>query len=132
MVKRGHTTEILFAIPHLDRTKLVLKDVICCKYLVEAIIDTGSGITVVSPTFSKLLNIPLQPWIGPDILLADGQRTRPLGSINIEVRIDNVTVFVSAIVLQINGYDLLLGNDTLRQLKSIKINYEEEQASFNL
>ncbi|KAI9549855.1 pol polyprotein [Daphnia sinensis] len=98
------------------KTKLVLKDVICCKYLVEAIIDTGSGITVVSPTFSKLLNIPLQPSIGPDILLADGQRTRPLGSINIEVRIDNVTVFVSAIVLQINGYDLLLGNDTLRQL----------------
>ncbi|KZS07354.1 Uncharacterized protein APZ42_028897 [Daphnia magna] len=85
--------------------------------------------TVVSSTSSKLLNVPLQRWIGPDILLADGQRTRPLGR---RGDIDNVTVFVSAIVFQINGYDLLLGNNTLCQHKFIKINNEEEQVSFIL
>ena len=116
MVKRGNTTDALFVIPQLDRSKLVFKKVICGEYPVEAIIDTGSGITVVSPNFSKMLGIPLQPWVGPDILLADGQRTRPSGSVEIKVTIDNIVVEVSAIVLQINGYDLLLGNDTLRKL----------------
>jgi hypothetical protein len=132
VVKRGNTTDALFVIPQLDRSKLVFKKVICGEYPVEAIIDTGSGITVVSPNFSKMLGIPLQPWVGPDILLADGQRTRPSGSVEIKVTIDNIVVEVSAIVLQINGYDLLLGNDTLRKLISIKINYTAEQASFHL
>ncbi len=132
MVKRGNTTDAKFAKPQLGRSKLVFKNVICGKYLVEAIIDTGSGITVVSPNLSKMLGIPLQPWEGPDILLADGQRTRPSGKIEIKVIIDKIVVEVSAIVLQINGYDLLLGNDTLRKLISIKINYTAEQASFHL
>jgi hypothetical protein len=79
-----------------------------------------------------MLGIPLQPWEGPDILLADGQRTRPSGKIEIKVIIDKIVVEVSAIVLQIYGCDLLLGNDTLRKLISIKINYTAEQASFHL
>lgn len=39
---------------------------------------------------------------------------------------------ITALEIEINGYDLLLRNDALRQLKTIKIDYAEGKAAFEL
>lgn len=131
MVEGGHTTGVpLLFLPPPDRTKLVFKDVTCSGYLVEAIVDTGSGITVVSPKLSKLMNLPIRPWLGSGILLADGQKTIPKGQVDLSLTIDNVPVSIPAVILDLNGFDLLLGNDVLSELSSITIEYGRARASF--
>ncbi|KZS03788.1 Uncharacterized protein APZ42_033399 [Daphnia magna] len=51
------------------------------------------------------------------------QTAFPSGSVPINVVIQGITVGVQAAVLSINGYNLLLGNDALRQLDAITICY---------
>ena len=130
MDKRGNATVPLLSLPHPDKTKLVFKDVLCSGFLVEAIIDTGAGITVISPKFSKMLTNPIRGWVGPGILLADGHKALPVGQIDLVLTIDSFIVNSIAIVMEINGFDLLLGNDTLRLLKSIQIKYDDDRATF--
>ena len=71
MDKRGNATVPLLSLPHPDKTKLIFKDVLCSGFLVEAIVATGAGITVISPKFSQMLTNPIREWVGPGILLAD-------------------------------------------------------------
>ena len=49
---------------------------------------------------------------------------------DLNVDIDGIIVEIHPVVAAIHGFQLLLGNDALRQLKSIRVNYEQEQPTF--
>jgi hypothetical protein len=113
-------------------TKQVFKNVLCRNYSMEAIIDTGSGIPVFSPQMCHYLQLPIKKWSGLNVLLAVEQKIGVEDAVDAEILIDNVTLFFQAFVFEINGYDFLLGNDALSQLKTIKIDYAENEATFEL
>lgn len=102
---------------------LVTKFVKCFDTLVEAIIDTGSGLSVISPNLVKILHLTPIPWEGPNILLADRKRVVPDGVVDLRIDVDGNFVATQAAILDLNGYDLLLGNDSLSQLGVIHIQY---------
>lgn len=127
MVDGGNSTEVVFTMPPPDRSHLVFAKVTCGNHEVEAIIDTESGISVISPEFCQFFNLAfVKPWVGPKLLMANGIAAFPSGSVPINVVIQGITVGVQAAVLSINGYNLLLGNDALRQLDPITICYEKD------
>ena len=52
---------------------LVLKTVQCKGQVVEAVIDTGAAVTVISPQLAETLVCSLAPWEGPKIIMANGE-----------------------------------------------------------
>lgn len=127
MERRGATTAVTFAIPPPDRSCLVTEKVICYGNIVEAIIDTGAGISVISPGFARKLDGgKINKWGGHPLLLADGSVTTPEGSIELEVVVGGKPLSCTAAILNLNGFDLLLGNNALRQLKTVTISYDRE------
>ena len=48
------------------------------------------------------------------MLLADGKRAHVEGTVDTDIVIENVKIRVTGLVFEINGYNLLLGNDALR------------------
>ncbi len=84
------------------------------------------------PELCKLLQIPVVEWSGSNVLLAGGKLANVEVTVETVFLIENVKIHVSGLVFEINGYNFLLGNDALRQLKNININYEEKQALFEL
>lgn len=126
MVDRGNSTATILTIPLNSRSSLVLKEVECFNRFVTAIVDTGSGISVISPKFCKALELERGHWEGPHIVLADGLRVFPEGVTEISVRIGEKAIRTAAAILEINGFDLLLGNDALSQLNKIQIEYCQE------
>ena len=114
MVSGGEATATLFTMPPTDRSNLVFTQVTCKNRIVEAIVDTGAGITVISPDLCKQLNFSLHKrWGGPHLLMAIGTIVRPDSSVSLELIINRVPVYVEAAVLALNGYELLLGNNAL-------------------
>lgn len=89
-------------------------------------------IPVFSPDLCELLQIPVVEWSGPNVLLAVGKRDNVEGTVETDILIENLKIHVTGLVFGINGYQLMLGNNSLRQLKNISINYEEKQALFEL
>ena len=108
---------ILFTFPLIDRTKLVMKWVKCFGLDVETIVDTGAGICVISPQLCSRLSLKIKSsWKGGQILTSDGTPITPEGSAELVLMIDGQRIRVEAAVFEINGFDLLLGNDALRKL----------------
>lgn len=66
-----------------------------------------------------------QTWTGPPISLAERNLVTPLGVVKLELELGGKLIRVEAAILKLNGYSLLLGNDSLRQLETIKIDYRE-------
>jgi hypothetical protein len=46
---------------------------------VNVLLDTGSALTLVSSKVAEDVDGAMAPWNGPDVRLADGNTTRPLG-----------------------------------------------------
>lgn len=91
---------------------------------VETIVDTGAGICVVSPQLCSKLSLKIKSsWNGGQILTADGTPIIPEGSVELVLMIDGQRIRIEAAVFEINGFDLLLWNDVLWKLGSIKIDY---------
>jgi hypothetical protein len=126
-----------------------MKRVKCFGIDVETVIDTGAGISVISPKFCDKLPLKMGRWAGPKILIADGRHVSPTGSVELVLVVDGQRIRVQAAVFEINGFELLLGNDALRKLGTIKIDYapaepaemsatnefdvvEEEEASYQV
>lgn len=130
MEKGGGTTAITLNIPPANRSNLVFTKVTCRNRTLEAIIDTGAEISVISPKACELLNInSLQNWEGPLLIMANGTRAQPNGTVTLEMVIGSTPVTAVAAVLPINGFDLLLGNNALRQLRTVQIEYDPEGAA---
>ena len=123
---KGHTsTALILNLPTIDKTNLVFAEVYCCGLKVKALIDTGAGITVVSPLFCSKLKLNYFTWDGPTILYVNGKRVVPEGQVELEISIRHKEFKIKAAVLDLNGFDLLLGNDSLKLLKSIRVDYVE-------
>ncbi len=123
MAKGGETT-VMFTMPPAEKSHLVLAPVTCKNRVIEAVVDTSAGVTVISPELCKTLGLPLhKKWEGPLLLMANGSVTHPESSVSLEILVDGVQIYVEAAVLTLNGIKLLLGNNALRQLDSIQIDY---------
>ena len=55
-----------------------------CGVEVRAVIDTGAGISIVSPALSEKLSSPKCPWDGATLVLANGNRTQPTDAVEIQ------------------------------------------------
>lgn len=86
---------------------------VCCGLPVIGIIDTRSSVTVVSPAYAKRLGNIVSPWIGPPVKMANDNLAQPTAANEIEVTMDQKTVPVSALVMSVNSYYLLIGNNVL-------------------
>jgi hypothetical protein len=59
--------------PQINSRHLILKEVDCQRRSAKAVIDTGSGISLISPAFCRILGIEnFREWEGPQLLLANG------------------------------------------------------------
>jgi hypothetical protein len=116
--------------PPQNRSNLVFTKAVCKNHHFEAIVDTGAGISVISPEFCKFLKlVPKERWEGPKLLMANGAVITPEASVSLEIFVEETPIYIEAAVFPINGYKVILGNDALRQLDVIKIEYEREQAT---
>lgn len=130
MDDRGSSTAVLFTMPPQNRSNLVFTKAECKNNHFEAIVDTGAGISVISPEFCKFLKlVPKERWEGPKLLMANGAVITPEAFVSLEIFVEETPIYIEAAVLAINGYKVILGNDALRQLDVIKIEYERDGAT---
>jgi hypothetical protein len=113
----------------LDFSKLVREEVTCGKRRVMAVVDTGAALTVISPELLQESQFVLRPWIGPRVVMANGEPATLLGAATISVNHIRGTATGEAVVFQMDGIDLILGNVFLRQYGKVQINYREPKAS---
>nr|CAH0105932.1 unnamed protein product [Daphnia galeata] len=55
--------------------------------------------------------------------MVNGQRTPPLGRVELSLTIGTKSIKADLLVLEMRGIDVLLGNDVLRRFKTIEIEY---------
>jgi hypothetical protein len=55
--------------------------------------------------------------------MVNGQKTPPMGRVEVVVRIGRIGAAVEILVLEMSGIDLLLGNDVLKSFKRLEIQY---------
>jgi hypothetical protein len=83
----------------------------------KALIDCGSGITIISETLAEKTKLPIVDYEGPKVKVANGRYFHALGEIDIKVTLmhgqERVVAPVKAMVVKSLAYDLLLGNDYL-------------------
>ena len=89
----------------------------------DAVIDTGAAVSIIAPALAEEMGLELKAWGGPSIVMVNGQRTPPLGRVQLKITIGEMTAKADVLVLEMRGIDLLLGNDVLRQLKKLEIEY---------
>jgi hypothetical protein len=94
-----------------------------------AVVDTGAALTVISPELLQESQFVLRPWIGPRVVMANGEPATLLGAATISVNHIRGTATGEAVVFQMDGIDLILGNDFLRQYGKVQIDYREPKAS---
>lgn len=113
--------------PPNDCLNVVLTKVECQNRIIEAIVDTEAEISVISPETCKLLKLPVTPkWEGPFLIMANGSQAHPEGTVDLKLLVENTSICIDAAILPINGFDLILGNNALRQLQTISITYSRE------
>ena len=118
--------------PLTFRHGLITKKVSCSNVEVNAVVDTGAGISVISPALRDRLQLQSSKWEGRFLLLANGQKAHPETCVDLPMLVDGRSIVVQPVVMEINGYDLLLGNDALRQLRRIQIDYRTDEPQMHL
>lgn len=123
---RGERVTVVLNFPQTDARRLILKQVDCQGRSVKAIIDTGSGASLISPNFCRALGIEqYREWQGPRLLLMDGKTLVPSGMVKLKIYVEGRLIWVTAAVSEMNGFDLLLGNDALSQLGCFSVQYND-------
>jgi hypothetical protein len=67
--------------------------------------------------------LELKTWGGPSIVMVNGQRTHPIGRLEITITIGTTTIQANVLVLEVSGINLQLGNDVLIRFKKLQIKY---------
>ena len=111
----------------LNTSKLITETVQCGDMIVKAVVDTGAVITVISPKLLTCTKFQMTAWEGPRIIMANGSTASPLGATLITVQLHNKIAKGKAVVMQMEGIDLLLGNDFLKQFGKLHIDYQDSQ-----
>lgn len=112
----------------IDTSRLVVREVLCEGKKVNAVIDTGAAVSVISPELVEALKLHTDSVDNAArIVTVDGQTIRTQGSVIIGVSDGESCVKGCARVLQMGGIDLLLGTDFLAGLRTrIKIGASPE------
>ena len=78
------------------------------KLSVDALIETGSDISIISEQFQRRLDAEIVPWGGGIVRGADNTifRIQPTGEYVLQVVIGDETFCVSAVVFSQSGHDL--------------------------
>jgi hypothetical protein len=90
---------------------------------IEAVIDSGAAVSIVSPRKAADLALELKTRGRPSIVTVNGQQTPPLGRVELSLTIGTKSIKADLLVLEMRGIDVLLGNDVLRRFKTLKIEY---------
>lgn len=91
----------------------------------NALIDTGSDLTIVSPEWCERFNVKIGPWEGPQLWMANATTASVNGVAEIEVSNSRGKAAGTALVMPMNGYDLLLATIFYGSLEHLRI-YEHE------
>ena len=84
------------------------------------ILDTGARLNIVSSAFLKKTGLKIDAPSTHALVQVEGKRVHPLGSIKaLPVELDTVTFTVPALVLDVTGYDLILGTRWIRSVESV-------------
>ena len=94
-----------------------------------AVVDTGVALTVISLVLLRASQFVMRPWDGPRVVLANGEQATLLGAATISVNHRMGTATGEDVVFGMDGIDLLLGNDFLRQCGKVQIDYREPKTS---
>ena len=111
----------------LNTSKLITEIVQCGDMIVKAVVDTGAVIAVISPKLLACTKFQMTAWEGPRIIMANGSTASPLGATMITIQLHNKIAKEKAVVMQMEGIDLLLGNDFLKQFGKLHIDYQDSQ-----
>lgn len=115
-----------------DSANLITEPVTCEGIQTDGVVDTGAVVTVITPQYLKKTPFKIHEWTGPKVLMANGSLATPLGGTHIVVKHKNCIASGEALVLEMNGIDLLIGNDFLKQFGQIRIDYNTPKPSINL
>ena len=105
---------------------LVCKELIVNNRRVNTFIDTGSGVSVLSDDLARELG-SLFPWEGHSVILANGEDLKPTWVIKLSVSTQerrDKWVETKAVVLPLGEMSLLLGNNVLKQLGTLIVDYD--------
>ena len=87
---------------------VVTKSVRCEGVEIEALIDTGAGISVVSPNFAEKIEARVTNWEGLIIRMANGTPVTPAGKTKITIEENGKKIKGEVVVLELGGnIDLL-------------------------
>ncbi|KAI9565088.1 hypothetical protein GHT06_008842 [Daphnia sinensis] len=109
----------------IDLSQLGTKEVTVQGETVEAVIDTGAAVSVMAPSTVVQLGLAIHAGGCPSIVMVNGLKAPPLGSVEFAVEIAGMIVATKGIILDMKGIRLLLGNDTLKKFKRLEIQYGE-------
>ena len=115
------------AVVQASDANLVYKNVVVKNYQVKAIIDTVAGLSVVSDDLARELG-SLFPWKGHSVMLANGENLTPVWGIKLRASSEENpehVVGAEAVVLPLEGKNLLLGNGIIRQLGTLTVTYDD-------
>ena len=108
---------------------MLKKWISCDGHQVHAVIDTASVATVISPSYCNLIKKKIHPWNGSSVVLANRERMKPIGAVDIELEINNQKVRVTALVITIHDFKLLVGTNVLKKIRDFRIEFERETSS---
>jgi transposase InsO family protein len=111
---------------------LVFKKVSCNNRIIEAVIDTGAAVTVISPQLAESMGCTITNWDGPKIVMANGAEEAELGQTHLTIVDGTQKAVGKALVMKMKGVELLMGNSFLRQFKNVHIQYDTEESTVNL
>ena len=84
-------------------------------------IDSGSGITIISESLVRELKLKKQSDPDNIIVTASGENVKTNGRVEgLEIVMGDKRFTTDAIILPVNGYQILIGNDTLDPLEPCK------------
>ena len=108
---------------------MLKKWISCDGHQVHAVIDTASVATIISPSYCNLIKKKIHPWNGSSVVLANRERMKPIGAVDIELEINNQKVRVTALVITIHDFKLLVGTNVLKKIRDFRIEFERETSS---
>ena len=114
-----------YVVHRINTGALVSKSVKCENVWVDALIDTGAGISVISPQLAERLQLATTGWMGSTIRKANGSKAEPAGKTTISITDGNNTATATVLVMKCSeDIDLLVGTDLLQQFGRVTINFE--------
>jgi hypothetical protein len=96
-----------------------------------AVVNTGAALTVISSELLRESQFVMRPWDGPWVVMANGEQATLMGAVTISVNHKMGTATGESVVFGMDGIDLILGNDFLKQYGKVQIDYREPTASIN-